>query len=159
MKAWVNGVETSEITVYDRGLQYGDGLFETMRVCSGNIIFWPEHLARLREGCQRLAINLELNLLQQQLAVIQAEKLSGVIKLIVTRGESARGYRVDTSKPATVIWMYSEMPAYPAGYYTDGVDVLLCKTPVSRNPLLAGLKHLNRLENVMARSEWHDEYQ
>ena len=159
MKTWVNGQTTTHLSVYDRGLHYGDGVFETMRVNNGSIVMWTEHFTRLQLGCQRLNINIDPDVISQQLNEIQRQIFGGVLKLIVTRGEAERGYRVDASKAATSIWLYSEATVYPPYFYSEGVDVCLCQTTVSRNPYLAGIKHLNRLESVLARQEWQDEYQ
>ena len=158
-RTWVNGKEATQISVYDRGLQYGDGLFETMRMVGGELTFWPEHLSRLLQGCQRLGIMLEPEQIEMQLTAVKSEFTSGIVKLVVTRGISARGYKVDIKQPANIICLYSDLPAYPEHYYTQGVDVLFCETTLSRNPKLAGLKHLNRLEHVLARMEWQDECQ
>jgi 4-amino-4-deoxychorismate lyase len=159
LKAWVNGVETTAISVYDRGLQYGDGLFETMRMVDGDIKLWPCHLARLQQGCQQLGIPLDVERIEKQLALVRQYATIGVIKLIVTRGETQRGYRVSPGPQPNIICMCSELPTYPAEYYTQGVDVRLCQTQVNCNEQLAGIKHLNRLDNVLARMEWQDEFQ
>ncbi len=159
----INGVAATEIAVSDRGLQYGDGLFETMKVEDGKIRLWPLHWQRLSQGCERLAIPLieqaqleaEMNKLIQQ----QAENCF-VLKLIITRGSSARGYAFAEPLAPTRILACYPLPQYPPQYQQDGVCVRYCDTLLSENPLLAGLKHLNRLEQVMARNEWHnDDYQ
>lgn len=158
-RTWVNGQEATQLSVFDRGLQYGDGLFETMRMVDGQIALWPQHRERLQQGCQRLRMTFDAAQIEQQLAVIQQQVVTGVVKLIVTRGASERGYRVQHGQAVTVLWMCTELSVYPEQYYRDGVDITICETTLSRNTSLAGLKHLNRLENVLARMEWQDEYQ
>lgn len=158
-RTWVNGEETTHISVYDRGLQYGDGLFETMRMLDGDVALWPDHVTRLQQGCQRLGIAFDRAYIEEQLAIVKTQVVTGVVKLIVTRGESERGYRVSLDFPVNIVWMCSELPVYPDFYYTQGVDILFCTTTISRNTSLAGLKHLNRLEHVLARREWQDEFQ
>jgi len=159
IRAWVNGQEASDISLRDRGFQYGDGLFETMRLEKSSIIFMNEHCARLQLGCQRLNIKINIDLILQQLDIVLKEVASGVLKLIVTRGDSERGYKINPEAPPTIIWIHSDYPVYPSSYYSEGVDVCICKTQVSRNPVLAGLKHMSRMENILARQEWQDEYQ
>ena len=159
MKIWINGQAAADVSLLDRGLQYGDGLFETMRLKKGSVVMWVEHLARLQAGCQRLNISIDASLLSKQIDDITQQVIDGVLKLIVTRGEGERGYKSYSANAATIIWLHSESPSYPQQYYTEGVDVCLCKTNISRNSFLAGIKHLNRLDNVLARQEWLDEYQ
>lgn len=159
MKTWVNGIESRCVSPDDRGLQYGDGVFETMRVANGKIEYWAEHQTRLQDGCQRLKLNIELPQLLQQLDMVLEQVPEGVLKLIVTRGQSERGYKISGDEQVTLIWMLSNFPEYPSRYYQQGIDVHICETMVSRNPVLAGIKHLNRLENVLARQEWQNEYQ
>ena len=159
MRTWVNGIENGQISVHDRGLQFGDGVFETMRMIDGRVAFWPEHLSRLQSGCEQLGISLKNSQIEKQLTMIKREFVRGAVKLIVTRGESLRGYKVNNSKQANLIWLCSDLPEYPLQYYSEGVDICFCETTVSCHPKLAGLKHLNRLENVLARMEWQDEYQ
>ncbi|MFO7604536.1 MAG: aminodeoxychorismate lyase [Gammaproteobacteria bacterium] len=159
MRVWIDGTENATLALYDRGMQYGDGVFETMRLQHGTIHMWEAHLSRLQSGCQRLNIKLDTEVLRAQMQAITAQLDTGVLKLMVTRGAGGRGYRTDPDTSPTLGWLYTESPDYPSRYYTEGVDVCLCKTLVSRQPLLAGIKHLNRLENVMARQEWQDEFQ
>jgi len=84
---------------------------------------------------------------------------TGVLKLMVTRGISGRGYKISGDESPSLIWTHYELPDYPAAFFLEGVDTHVCRTMVSRNPALAGIKHLNRLENVLARQEWQTEYQ
>lgn len=157
-RTWVNGEETESVSVFDRGLQYGDGLFETMCMRHGVIEYWKEHLLRLMQGCQRLGIRLNESLLNEQAAIVKSEIGTGRVKLIVTRGESQSGYKADSRQVATIIWMCSAPYECPSEYYSEGVDLYICSTQVSSNVATVGIKHLNRLENILARREWQDEY-
>lgn len=168
----VNGVEAEQINVADRGLQYGDGLFETIAVIEGKPEFWGRHMARLQHGCERLSIPApDASLLLSeagQLIAAQPSLRTGVsaevgqpadrsvLKIIVTRGVGGRGYRLPENPEATRILSLSPWPDYPAANSETGVRLHLCKTRLSSNPLLAGIKHLNRLEQVLARNEWSD---
>lgn len=157
MPVLVNGRESGSIDPGDRGLQYGDGLFETLAVRDGRARFLAWHLERLAEGARRLALRLpDADRLREQIARAWPAG-QGVVKLILTRGAGGRGYRPPPGAEPTCIVAGSEWPDRPASAWTEGVSLRYCSTRLSRNPLLAGIKHLNRLEQVLARSEWDDE--
>ncbi|MCI0399909.1 MAG: aminodeoxychorismate lyase [Gammaproteobacteria bacterium] len=153
----INGAPGDCIAVNDRGLHYGDGLFETIPVVNGEPLCWERHVDRLRHGCERLRITSpnECLLFNEALRVCAAMK-RGILKIILTRGSSDRGYRAPIDATATRIIADYPWPNYPEHYYTYGVTVRLCETRLSQNKQLAGIKHLNRLEQVLARSEWND---
>lgn len=154
----VNGVPNGNILPDDRGLQYGDGVFETIAVCQGQPLLWTQHLERLVKGCKRLAIRPpESSLLHTEVATLSNGVKRGIIKIILTRGPSPRGYRISGTSEPTRIIIFSPWPGYPITHANNGVTVRLCRTHLSRNPQLAGIKHLNRLEQVLARSEWDEE--
>jgi 4-amino-4-deoxychorismate lyase len=153
----VNGKPGREISVFDRGLQYGDGLFETLKVVQGQALFWDRHMDRLQRGCERLGLStLTRDALWQEAAPLVQNLDQGVLKLILTRGEGERGYQAPKQAMATRIWQAKTAPLYPLVNAKDGVRVRLCETRLGLNPQLAGLKHLNRLEQVLARAEWDD---
>ncbi|MEE8386937.1 MAG: aminodeoxychorismate lyase [Acidiferrobacterales bacterium] len=157
----VNGKMADHVSINDRGLQYGDGCFETIAVQHGQALLWDEHMQRLETGCARLGI--KLNGITEKLAH-EAEKLvrdtpTGVLKLIITRGQGGRGYRPDQALNPTRILSLTPWPQYPKDYRAEGIAMRLCDTRLSENKTLAGIKHLNRLEQVLARSEWQDDYQ
>lgn len=155
----INGRETESVPANDRGLQYGDGLFETLAVQNGTPLLWDAHLARLRAGTARLGIQApDATLLRAEADRLCRGTGRGVLKILVTRGAGARGFRIDPDVPPTRVLILSEWPGYPATHAQGGVDVRLCRTRLSAQPALAGLKHLNRLEQVLARAEWGDEY-
>jgi 4-amino-4-deoxychorismate lyase len=158
LSAWINGRKSARIDYRDRGLQYGDGVFETMRVHRGQVRLLEYHLERLDAGCRQLRIaGPPLRVLRRELARIAALRSEGILKLIVTRGASStRGYRPTGRERCTRILA---LHALPRNVLTDGptpVRVRLCATPLGQNPQLAGLKTLNRLESVVARAEWSD---
>jgi 4-amino-4-deoxychorismate lyase len=156
MDSWVDGQPADALSLKDRGLAYGDGLFETIAVRNGLPVLLDRHLVRLARGCQRLAINLDHELMVTEL-LNYAEKLDeGVLKLIVTRGDSLRGYAFDPSVSARRILSGNPPAVYPDAHAEQGVRLFPCTTRLSNQPLLAGLKHLNRLEQVLARAEWQD---
>jgi len=159
MTILVNGQETEQLSVADRGLQYGDGLFESIAVRNGRPLLWERHIARLAEGCRRLMIPMpEPATLQQEVVWVAGREARDVVKVIVTRGDSGRGYRpVPDATPTRIVRRFS-WPDYPADNARAGIRLCWCHTRLSRQPLLAGLKHLNRLEQVLARAEWQDDF-
>ncbi|VVM53753.1 Aminodeoxychorismate lyase [Pseudomonas fluorescens] len=156
MDSWVDGQPADALSLKDRGLAYGDGLFETIAVHNGAPVLLDRHLVRLAKGCQRLAINLDHSALCTELSSYAQALGDGVLKLIVTRGDGLRGYAPDPSAQARRILQGNPPAAYPVANAEQGVRLFPCSTRLSRQPLLAGLKHLNRLEQVIARSEWQD---
>ncbi|WP_455921477.1 aminodeoxychorismate lyase [Pseudomonas putida] len=155
MLSWVDGVAADTLGLKNRGLAYGDGLFETIAVKAGRLSLPARHLQRLREGCKRLAINLDAALVEAELKACAGQLGDGVLKLIVTRGDSQRGYAADPLVPARRLIQGSPPVAYPAAHGEQGVRLFECTTRLAEQPLLAGLKHLNRLEQVLARAEWN----
>lgn len=153
----VNGLPTTHIAALDRGFHYGDGVFETLAVRNHQAQYWPQHLERLQHGCARLRIACpEASLLQSEVEQLGALQAEGVLKIIVSRGVGARGYRSEPTATATRVLALYPMPHYPAEYNALGVRVRVCATRLATQPLLAGIKHLNRLEQVLARQEWDD---
>lgn len=153
----VNGEHSRSIDVSDRGFQYGDGLFETIEVVNGKLVFFQQHWRRLQAGCERLSIPCPaLKLLAGEIQALIADVPRGVLKINITRGMGGRGYaQPDPVQPSRVISLHP-FPDYPASYRQQGIKVRFCQLRLSTNPLLAGLKHMNRLEQVLARREWHD---
>ena len=158
----INGEVKEAISVNDRGLLYGDGLFETMAARNGQIQLWEAHWQRLSLGCNKLSIELPNKTMIEkeiELLIENNDEAQFIIKLIVTRGEGQRGYRFDKEQNTTRILSSHTWPNYLDKYQTEGVDVCYCETKLSENQKLAGIKHLNRLEQVLARNEWDDEFQ
>jgi len=153
----VNGSPSDVIAVTDRGLQYGDGLFETIAVVDGQPCLWQAHMDRLQAGCSRLGIPLQDG--DQLLAEARQEigqQPRCVLKIIITRGQGGRGYRPPPETACSRILYSSPWPDYPAAAFEQGVKLRVCNTRLGSNPTLAGIKHLNRLEQVMAQAEWDD---
>ena len=156
MNCIINGEPGDSIPISDRGLHYGDGLFETIAVQDGACEFWDRHMHRLLNGCDRLGIPRPsvAQLASEAAALQRGRQRAGIIKIIVTRGAGGRGYRPSIPVQPTRILLAKEWPDYPAAHATQGVKLRLCDQPLSRNARLAGLKHLNRLEQVLASAEW-----
>ncbi|MFD2641047.1 aminodeoxychorismate lyase [Pseudomonas japonica] len=154
MQAWVDGQGADSLALQNRGLAYGDGLFETIAVKAGRLSLPDYHLDRLALGCKRLAIEADLLLIEDELNRYAALLGDGVLKLILTRGDSQRGYAAAAGVAPRRILQGNPAPAYPAENAEQGVRLFPCRTRLAEQPLLAGLKHLNRLEQVLARAEW-----
>jgi 4-amino-4-deoxychorismate lyase len=156
MSAWVNGRRRATLDFRDRGLQYGDGVFETMRVRQRRVRLLDYHLERLSEGCRRLRIAApEDAYLRRELERMASGRSEGILKLIVTRGSGPRGYRISGQEHTTRLATLHALPKGSAAA-AAAVRVRLCTTPVSVNAHLAGIKTLNRLDSVLARAEWRN---
>ena len=155
MKAlWlVNGRETG-VDPSDRGLAYGDGLFETMASVDGRIRWLDYHLERLELGCRRLAIEApDPEVVRAEVAAHCPRSGRSIVKLIVTRGPGERGYRPpDAPKPSRILGFLA-WPEIPSSHYSRGVRVRVCALRLGVSPALADLKHLCRLEQVLAHVE------
>lgn len=154
VRVFVGDRRVDALAADDRGTAYGDGLFETLRVHCGQLPWWEAHWARLTRGAERLRLSLPDQALVRHEANALLEGIdTGVLKLIVTRGSGGRGYALpDTTEPA---WILSTHPL-PAAPRARGWVLRWCDTRLSIQPALAGLKHCNRLEQVLARAEWED---
>ncbi len=150
----INGEASSSISTQDRGFQFGDGLFETLAVVDGVPLLWERHVQRLFIGAQRLNIMPPSDsVLRQEAQRVCVGARRAVLKIIVTRGISERGYALPANGVPTRVLSLRPWPDYPASHRTQGVAMQFCQTKISRHVTLAGLKHLNRLEQVLARAE------
>jgi len=158
----VNGKLVSGIAPTNRGFAYGDGIFRTMRLLNGELLDWPLHYQTLVADCSKIQIVCpSAELLMQEFkyfmaSALEAEQSSGIIKIIITRGDGARGYAPPAICEPTRVFVHSALPEYSAEIYSAGVALYTCQTRLASQPLLAGIKHLNRLENVLARAELKD---
>ncbi len=152
----VNGAPADTIPATDRGLAYGDGVYRTLRAQNGEPLHWPRQFAKLLHDCNALQIPApgEAPLLAEARTVARAYP-HGVVKITVTRGSGPRGYAPPSPPTPLRIVMSAALPQYPAAYKA-GIRAHLCQLRLSHQPRLAGVKHLNRLENVLARAEWSD---
>lgn len=147
--AWIDGTPASDGLIRDRGLHYGDGLFETMTVRRGRLRFATLHAARLARGCRKLGIECDAEAVLRDAA--GRVGTNGTLKVIVTRGDAvARGYAVSGSERARSLYFWYPASAQPP-FVVDAAVTLSQRW--GENPELAGLKHLNRLEQVLARRE------
>jgi len=154
---WIDGQPADALLLTDRGLHYGDGLFETLAVRQGHTRRLELHLERLLLGCERLGIpRPDESLLRGELHTAAQGQDKAVLKLMLTRGSGGRGYRPPAVPRMTRVLFRYPWPDYPAAWSAQGIELKICRTRLGLNPALAGVKHLNRLEQVMARAEWED---
>lgn len=154
----VNGVAPGDLThaiaAGDRGFHYGDGVFETALLKNGQIRFVEAHLQRLFGGCERLGIHApDRGVLLSEIRQVTGSSRSGVLKIIVSRGDGTRGYRPAPDLQTTRLVALYALPEVPE---KSGIALRWCTTRLGRNARLAGIKHLNRLEQVLAQAEWQD---
>ncbi|MEM8059428.1 aminodeoxychorismate lyase [Morganella morganii subsp. sibonii] len=148
---WVNGVPQHTIAISDRSVQFGDGCFTTMRIVNSKPALLTRHLRRLQDGCAGLGLTPpDESLLIEWIMQAADGSTDAVLKVIISAGEQGRGY-LRAGVPPVVILIRS---AYPAGYpalQENGLSLVKSPVPLSVNPYLAGIKHLNRLEQVLIR--------
>ena len=148
----INGAKQSKISIFNRNSQFGDGLFETCLVENKKILFWKNHFARLNRGCEQLKISrvdesVWLSDVKKALSLCSYDRC--VVKLILSRGESLRGYGFkDDIKPVRAV-IVSELQK---ATFNHSFSLEYCQSGYDSNPKLAGIKHCNRLEQVLARA-------
>lgn len=150
----VNGQQTTQINIADRATQYGDGCFTTMAVDFGDVAHWEAHLTRLKNSCDRLYIAFERwDELRHWVFELAHNYQSCVIKVMISRGEGGRGYGIaGTGNPSYIITRH-DMPAHYSTWRNNGIELNVSTITLAKQPLLAGLKHLNRLEQVLVKRE------
>lgn len=162
--ALVNGEAVQRVGVMDRGLHYGDGLFETLACLDGRVQRLDAHLQRMRLGCDRLMLSYpgDRAFRDDIHALIEGSRdrvqRNAVIKIMLTRGIGQRGYRFDPAVVPTRISLLSDWPSHADTWWCDGIRVKVCNTPITENAQLAGIKHLNRLDSVLAAAELGTDY-
>ena len=151
----INGIASDYVSANDRGLHYGDGLFETIACTGTRAQFIDDHLDRMQHGARVLGIAFPGRqlILDDIDSLLINSRAASVIKLVLTRGSGKRGYRPPERQASTRVCMLGAWPEYIDRWKRDGITARMCKTPVSVNPELAGLKTLNRMENVLAAGE------
>ncbi|YCI80251.1 aminodeoxychorismate lyase [Enterobacteriaceae bacterium] len=149
----INGAWQETLPANDRAIQFGDGCFTTARIRDGEVCLLVAHLERLKQACERLLIPFsawaELN---TEMVALAEEHREGVLKVIISRGSGGRGYSTASCTAPTRLLSVSPLPTHYAQWRERGITLTLSPIRLGRNPSLAGLKHLNRLEQVLIRS-------
>jgi 4-amino-4-deoxychorismate lyase len=171
-KNMINGIAADYLNVNDRAIHYGDGIFETILCSNNSLFFWQQHYQRLKKSAEKLKLNCpdEKILLDDIVRLLGENQLSKKnvysVKIILTRGMAERGYRFvpnrhtktcDVNRLVLLSEIQASYSSLVSGKLFSG-ELCQCKQQASINEDLAGLKHLNRMENVLARNEWNDEY-
>ena len=153
----VNGELGEQVSAADRGLHYGDGVFETIAVIEGQPRFWQGHMDRLAAGCERLGLPVTPQaMLLREVQTVSAGSTNCMVKILLTRGASNIGFKpIAVSEPSRVVCSFP-WPQVEGNPAILGVDARICDLRLGIQPELAGINHLNRLEQVRARAEWDD---
>jgi len=148
----VNGEKSDSLPVTDRGLQFGDGVFETIRIHQGKPVWWQRHMDRLLDGCHRLrfADIPDIDTLLQEASALSSDCATGVLKIIITRGNSNSGYTPPDRTTANRILSLTPGQRHQ-DLAAEGIILGICKQGLAGHDSLSGIKHLNRLEQVLAR--------
>jgi 4-amino-4-deoxychorismate lyase len=153
----INGAVSSTLAVIDRGLAYGDGVFRTFVMRGGRPHAWHRHFRKLEHDCAALAIRCPTKVqMTHELALLAEREPDCTVKIVITRGPGQRGYALPAPVEPTRIVMSFPLPQYPEERAQSGITARICSLRLGLQPALAGIKHLNRLENVLARAEWDD---
>jgi 4-amino-4-deoxychorismate lyase len=148
----VNGRRQQQITITDRALQYGDGCFTTMAFRNGHLEFFSNHIERLKLACKTLHIDFE-NWSELEHCIFNSLKITDdcVVKVIITRGEGGRGYSPEGAIDPSYIITHHTIPLHYASWQSEGIKITVSPIMLACQPLLAGIKHLNRLEQVLVK--------
>ena len=151
----VNGWPAQSVDAGDRGLMYGDGVFRTLVVRRGRALNWARHFRLLARDCASIGLPCppEAPLLGE---IRRAAPVDAIVKVVVTRGASGRGYGFGESAEPTRVVVAYPVPEGASEASRQGIRVRRCNLALAIQPRLAGVKSLNRLENVLARAEWQD---
>lgn len=156
MICWINGEQRNNLSVMDRAIQFGDGCFTTIRVVGHQPALLTYHICRLQKGVKQLLLpvpdwqKLAANI--NKIAQLNKKDLA-VIKVIISRGEGGRGYSIASFNKATVIILLTDYPAIYLNQQQTGIDLTLSTIPMNSNRYLAGIKHLNRLEQILIKQQ------
>jgi 4-amino-4-deoxychorismate lyase len=152
----VNGQPSDAVSALDRGLAYGDGVFRTLRTHSGQPVWWADHYAKLAADCAALALACPDEAMLRSEICRVAEAGQGLVKIMLTRGIGARGYALPPNCAVTRIVLSAPLPDHAQDATGEAIVARWCSLRLAPQARLAGIKHLNRLENVLARAEWDD---
>jgi len=159
MSHWFrNGEPITNVSIDDRAFHYGDGLFETIAIRDSEPRLWQYHMERLALGCERLSLQVpDVDGLQVELqaAIKEHAPRNGdcVAKIILSSGTGPRGYGREPGIPGVVLIGLFDHARIPRQAYLEGVDTMVCDTALAAGSAVAGLKTLNRLEQVLGRNE------
>lgn len=153
----INGQETDSLSVFNRGLHYSDGIFETIAVHQGQPLLWERHTKRLLESCKRLRLDwTDVTTLREEASYLLQDVDHAILKVILTRHWENRSYKAQSNQVDRILIRFN-WHSHGDDIYHEGVNLFLCKTVLSHRPAVAGLKTLDRIEQVLASQEWDDQ--
>ncbi|TNC97592.1 MAG: 4-amino-4-deoxychorismate lyase [Gallionellaceae bacterium] len=154
----VNGLPSDSVSTLDRGLNYGDGVFRTLLIKQGRVHCWARHYLKLQQDCAALRLDCPSEeTLISDIVSLTSSTPNAVAKIVITRGVGQRGYAIQEGFAATRIVSITAPPPFQAQNFTSGIRLHRCFLKLGHQPRLAGIKHLNRLENVLAATECLEE--
>lgn len=145
-------VQQPAVSISNRAYNYGDGLFETLRVEDGRCPLWTLHQQRMLSGCERLGLQVDIGVIHKSVLEICAEGQSGILKIIIHRRSGGRASYPSASLEAGFSCEFHSC-VWEGQWLQNPVVLKRGRTPLSSIPLLAGLKHLNRLEYILLARE------
>ncbi|MFC5077189.1 Aminodeoxychorismate lyase [Vibrio thalassae] len=149
---WRDGSQVDHVSVTDRSFQYGDGCFTTILTKSGKMQLWDQHVKRMERALSQLKISpVDWHKLKSDIDKLASPKVLAGIKIHVSRGEGGRGYSPNVNRGPLITLSQFEFPASYIELRRSGLEMTLCDISLGLNPLLAGLKHNNRLEQILAK--------
>lgn len=150
----INGEQIDSISINDRGLAYGDGIFTTAKIHNGQVLLLNKHIQRLEQGCDFLKIaHVDFSKLLNDLVITAQDYSLAVLKVIITAGEGGRGYSRKNVTSPNIIIKVSEFPTHYKKWEHAGITLSDAHIKLGLNPLFLGIKHLNRIEQVLLRDE------
>ncbi len=154
LECLVNGEILALVSASDRGLNYGDGVFETLAVLQGRPRWWQDHMDRLSLGCERLGMAVPAQaVLLREVQTVSAGQARCVVKIVLTRGGGGRGYRPEKDAQPTRVISAHSWPQEIEQSADSGIVARICDLKLAIQPRTGGIKHLNRLEQVLASAE------
>ncbi|MFT4634967.1 MAG: 4-amino-4-deoxychorismate lyase [Chitinophagales bacterium] len=158
MTVLVNGKQNPQTSVSDRGFLYGQSVFETIAVINSKSCLLDLHINRLQRGCDVLSIPLDTKILREEIQSLIKDQERAVLRVTISMGVGGRGYLNPQSPVPTRVLSLHDYPNHPTSNWDEGITLGVADIRLSHQPMLAGIKHGNRLEQVIARSQWHDNW-
>ncbi|QLK46484.1 aminodeoxychorismate lyase [Vibrio owensii] len=151
---WVNGLPQTHISLGDRSFQYGDGCFTTIKTKKGELEHWQAHVERMEACLKTLHIPFPdwSQVFDWAMKAVLNDELAG-IKIHISRGTGGRGYSPSGIEGPVVTISNFAFPSHYSSWQENGVPLGVCRTYLGIQPLLAGHKHNNRIEQVLAKAE------
>ena len=138
---------------------YGQTVFETIAVVNGKACLLEPHLERLQRGSSILGIPVDKELLVNEISRVIEHQSKSVLRVTLSMGEGGRGYRNPQKPEPTRILSLHSYPSHPTSYWEEGIELGIADIKLAHQPALAGIKHGNRLEQVIARTQWRENWQ